>query len=208
MIANLMLPGLRSLLTLVLSATALSCLAVNADVSEIAVARENLVFQGVPEDVAVLDDIPADVRARYGLPALGEAYHFPSQPFTYDRVPIDMPSGMTSDLRVKEVTIRAHEGSPGLSFVRGLRLTVSRPSEPVSESVILMEYPEVGTTPARVDRSLTLKFNGDWSPVDPWKADSSVYTLDVWAVLTELPRQDWAVDVELTLRGSLNFKNW
>jgi hypothetical protein len=203
---NLSSHGKRGRLGLVVSAALVACLSATVDVPEVAVARENLSFPGVPDGTAVSDDIPADVRERYGLPAPGEAYHFPPITFSYERVPMDMPTGTSTDLHVKAVTIRAHEGSPSLLFVRGLRLTVAKPTEPGTAPVVLLEYPEPGASPEPIDRSLTLAFKGAWSPIDPWKADASVYTLDLWAVLEQLPRQDWALDVELVLSGSLDFE--
>jgi hypothetical protein len=180
------------------------CVTATASVPEVEVTRENLTFQGIPAEVP--KDIPADVLERYGLPLPGEAYHLPPLTFTYQRVTVDLPSGTTSDMHVKEVTIRAHEGSASLGFIRGLMLTAAKPEEPTAKPEVLFQYPAPGVAFVPLDRSLTLAFQGTSEQLNPWRADSSIYTLDVWADPAQLPRGAWAVDVVLVLSGSIKFE--
>ncbi len=184
------------------------CVTATASVPEVEVTRQNLTFPGVPTDLPteVPEDMPPEIRAQLGLPLPGEAYHFPTQSFTYERVPADIPSGMSSDLHIREVTIRSHEGSVDLSFIRGLLLTVSKPTDPSFVPEVLLQYPAPGELPADIMWSITLPYQGSYDAIDPWRADASVYTLDVWGDLSQLPRQAWSVDVVLILSGSIRYE--
>lgn len=195
-------------LALVLGLLQAGCFSATASIPEIEVTRENLTFQGVPEDMPteVTENIPAEVRERYGLPAPGEDYHFPTLTFSYARVPVDMPTGLTSKMHIREVTIRAHEGSPNLTFIHGLKLTTTQVGELPGEERVLLQYPAPGTSVTTpLERELTLPVLTVLDALDPWKADNSIYTLDIWADLAQLPRQNWAIDIVLGLNGSVEF---
>jgi hypothetical protein len=179
-----------------------------AEVPEAEITRENLTFQGVGGEVTVdnLDTIPPEIRERYNLPKPGEAFHFPSLSFSYDRVAVDLPNGVTSNLRAREVTVTAHEGSPSLGFIKVLLLTVTKVTDSETDVQVMIQYPEPGKATIPIDRSLTVSVLESFDTIDPWKADSSTYTLDVWGDLRSLPRNNWSVDVKLTLNGSVDYR--
>jgi hypothetical protein len=41
--------------------------------------------------------------------------------------------------------------------------------------------------------------------VNPWKAQSTVYELNVWGNPEKLPRHSWAVDVSVAFGGSISY---
>ncbi len=208
------------------------CVQATASVPEVEVARENLVFQGLPAGTptsvpptlssTIAAKLPANIPpelaaqlppglstetlSQLNLPNPDEAYHFPTMTFSYSRVPADLPTGLTSRMHVRDVTIRAHEGYPSLAFVRGILLTVSKPNDPTSPPRVLLQYPTAGIEETPIDRSVTLPVLDASGAINPWENDDSVYTLDVWADLAQIPQQAWSVDVILRLRGSVEFE--
>jgi hypothetical protein len=195
---------------LVASASLLSasCVSAQADIPEIEVTRQNLTFQGVPASTPT--EVPAGLteeqRAALGLPAPGEPIHLPTLSFTYSRVAVDLPTGLSSRMHVREVTVRASSESTSLAFIKKLQLTAARRETPDVVQTVL-EYPPVGSTAtAPLEHEVTIPVQGDLGTIDPWKPDTVTYYLDVWADLATVPRSAWAVDVILQLDGSVKFE--
>ncbi|MGC4065175.1 MAG: hypothetical protein QM784_11115 [Polyangiaceae bacterium] len=139
------------------------CISAEADIPEIEVTRENLTFQGVPASTPteVPAGLSAEQRQALGLPAPGEPIHLPTLSFAYSRVAVDLPTGLSSQMHVREVTVRANSESMSLAFIRKLRLTATHRETPDVLQTVL-EYPPVGSTSnPPLDSELTMPVQGD-----------------------------------------------
>jgi hypothetical protein len=196
------------LLVATLAAATSGCITAEVDIPEVQVTRQNLSFPGVPPEVPT--SVPAntlpEVLANFGITELGDV-ELPVQTFSYDEQPVDMPDGLTSDMRVKSVTVAAHEGTQSLSFVRRLKLTQYKPGQASVEATVLLEYPPTGSSSAPlIEKNLTMPVQELDDAVDPWKPQSGIYELRIWGDLATVPRQPWAVDVTLSFTGTVTYK--
>jgi hypothetical protein len=200
----------RYMLWVAASAAAMSgCISAEIDIREVQVTRQNLSFPGVPLEVptSVPSNTPPEDLAKLGITVLGEV-ELPVQTFSYDEQPVDMPDEVTSDMHLKSVTVAAHEGTQSLSFVRRLRLTLTRPGQAAAQATVLLEYPPAGSSPAPfIDKTLTVPVQGLDDVVDPWKPQPGIYELKIWGDLATVPREPWAVDVTLSYTGTVSYKN-
>jgi len=183
------------------------CISVEAEIPETQVTRQNLSFPGLPPEVPT--SIPAnatpEVLAALGITADG-VFHLPVLTFSYDGTPINAPAGLSSTMHMKSVTISAHDGTADLSFVRRLTLTVTNSDRNAGEPQILLEYPNAESPSEPLQKSLTMPVIGLDDVIDPWKPQPGIYALNVWGDLFSLPRRPWAVDVTLTLSGSVAYE--
>jgi hypothetical protein len=156
------------------------------------------VLANVPESV------PPETLGAFGITTTDE-YELPPLTFSYDDTPVELPTGLTSDMHVKTVTVTAHEGLTNLSFVRKMRLSVTDPKRNGGQPLVILEYPSVGAITDAAQTSVTMPAQGLDDLVNPWKSLSGTYTLNVWVDLKAVPREVWAVDVTLTFSGSVSF---
>ena len=199
----------RALLWIALGAATLTgaCVSAQAQIPDLELTRENLTFPAVPAELTdQLESLPEDTRTGYGLTVAGDEYHFPTVSFSCDRIPIARPPGASSDMRAKEVTIAAHKGTHDLSFVRRIRLTVTQLGEEREEPEVVIDYSRPRASSEPIGRSVTTAVLGSQRSIDPWQTESSVYELDIWGDLEQLPDKPWAVDVSVVLNGSVSFE--
>jgi hypothetical protein len=199
----------RALPWIALSAATLTgaCVSAQAEIPALELTQENLTFPAVPAELTnELESMPEDAGTSLARAAAADDYHFPTVSFSYDRLPIARPPGVSSDMRAKEVTIAAHKGTHDLSFVRRLRLTVTRLGEDREEPEVVLEYSSTRASSESIGRSLTTPVLGAQCSIDPWQTGSSVYELDIWGDLEQLPDKPWAVDVSVVLGGSVSFE--
>jgi hypothetical protein len=189
---------IAALLSLPLVAT--GCVAAQLDVPEVEVTRENVVFEGVPPELAA----PAPEGVPSTPTAAQEDYALRSHSFSYDRW--EMPQGMTADMVVREVVVTAHQGTPDLSFVRRITLAISLRSDDPNPPLVVLEYPLPERASPATRQSITLPVERPEPLLDPWRTPGAVYELTVWGDVAELPRQPWAVDVTVSLGGKLEFE--
>jgi hypothetical protein len=179
-----------------------ACVSAQADIPALELTRQNLTFPGVP---AELDSVPVDTRTSLARKAAEDDYHFPTVSFSYDRIPIPRPPGVSSDVVAKEVTITARDGIEDLSFVRRIRLRVTRLGEDREEPEVVIDTSSPGATTEPFGRSLTTPVLGAQRSIDPWQTESSVYELDLWGDVEEAPALPWAIDVSVVFGGSVSF---
>ncbi|MBN1612191.1 MAG: hypothetical protein JW940_36505 [Polyangiaceae bacterium] len=203
------LPRQRALpwIALTLATSTAACVSAQAEIPSLELTRENLTFPAAATELAdELESMPEDARTNLALAAAPDDYHFPTVSFSYDRIPMARPPGVSSDVQAKEVTVAAHKGTDDLSFVRRIRLTVTRLGEDREEPEVLIDYSSSKASSKPIGRSLTTPVLGAQRSIDPWQTESSVYELDIWGDLEELPARPWTVDVSVVFGGSVSFE--
>jgi hypothetical protein len=190
-----------------ISILTLGCGSIEAEVPETSVTKQNLSFEGAPKELPTT--LPKNVSAE-GLAALGISedgyFHLPAMTFSYNDKPVDVPDGLSSEMRVKSVTIASHNELLSLAFVRKLTLSVKNLDAAAEPAKIILQYPDERTGNERLGTSLTMSVDGIDRIDDPWRIRNELFTLDIWGDIAELPREPWAVDVTLSFSGSIAFR--
>ena len=176
------LPSLAAL-TFALGALAVTagCVSVDADIPDVEVTQKDLTFSGVPVASAV-----GDVSM--------------SRSFSQEHDALDLPEGLTSEVKALEVSLTAEKGITDFGFVRYLRLTMSDTSDN-SNAVELINYERDPSVPA--SNVLKMVAANPVNALEKWKTKSALFTIDVAGTL---PDQDWIADVTIRFGGKIHYE--
>jgi hypothetical protein len=191
----------------IISILTLGCGSIEAEVPETSVTKQNLLFDGAPKGLPTIlpENVSPEVLATLGISEDGY-FHLPTMSFSYSDKPVDVPDGLSSEMRVKSVTISSHKELFSLSFVRKLTLSVKNLDAAAEPVTVILRYPNEQTGNESLETSLTMSVDGIDSIDDPWRLRNELFTLDIWGDIAELPREPWAVDVTLSFSGSIAFR--
>jgi hypothetical protein len=166
-----------SLLSLALGA---GCSA-SADIPEVIVTRNDVEFQGVPA-VPGITDVTQTVSATFDHPS-----------------GFQLPDELNPELRPISASVTGHGDMQDLSFLEGLRVTLSSHAEgaPPARTLAYYERPATGA----VGRVVNLQTNADSDVITYWDTDQAYYDVTLWGIL---PSEDWAIDVSFAFSGKIS----
>jgi hypothetical protein len=173
---------------------------------QIEVTRENLVFQGLPAELPIeLDEIPSELRVRYGLPPRGEALELPQQEFEYCGAAKRLPKGVDSALSLESMIVSAHDPTESLEFVRKLQLVIDPPGSCDGPPSTLFKY-DASKSSGHTHQTIEVAMGKRGFVLEPLELQASTFALRVWVDPEKVPRHPWAVDVSIVLSGAVNFE--
>lgn len=182
-----------------------ACVHGTLEASEITVTRQNLEFPGLPAELAEYieeGEIPERIRQSFGVPNTEGEIALPTQRFSFDDAPRELPEGISTDLRPIKIMIEARGDDQDLAFVRRLQLSVIHPDSPDAPEVLL-DYPSKGEPEPPPERTISLDYQGRAESLDPWQTPGSQFELTVWGTIDSLPLEPWAVDVSIVFGAEL-----
>ena len=111
----------------------------------------------------------------------------------------ELPQDLNPELHPLAAKIMARGDMPSLSFLEGLRVTLSSraPGAPPPLVVASYERPTNGTA----GRVINLEIDRDSDVLSYWDTDQAFYDVTLWGVL---PAQDWSIDVSFSFSGKLS----
>ena len=173
--------------SILLAAVALASLAaggcmlqVEADVPEVEITQHDVAFQAIA---------PANVDV--GDVAL-------TQTFTQQHQKLDLPAGLTTQVKAMGVTLTAKSGIENFDFLKNMRLTMS---DGVHPPVELINYERVDGAPST--NVLTIESANPVDTLEQWKTDSANFALDCAGAM---PTNDWTIDVSVRFAGKIVYK--
>jgi hypothetical protein len=171
--------------SILLAAVALASLAaggcmlqVEADVPEVEITQHDVAFQ------AVAPSGGGDVAL--------------TQTFTQQHQKLDLPSGLTTEVKAMGVTLTAKSGIENFDFLKNMRLTMS---DGVHPPVELINYERVEGAPST--NVLTIESANPVNTLEQWRTDSADFAL---AVAGAMPTNDWTIDVSVRFAGKIVYK--
>jgi hypothetical protein len=191
----------------VISILTLGCGSIEAEVPETSVTKQNLSFPGAPQGLprTLPENVSPEILAALGISENGD-FHLPSMTFSYGDKPVDVPDGLSSEMRVKSVTISSHNESFSLSFVHKITLSIKNLDASAEPEKVILQYPNEHTGNEPIGTSVTIPVDGIDNINDPWRIRNEQFALDIWGDIAGLPREPWAVDVTLSFSGSIAFR--
>jgi hypothetical protein len=172
---------LLSSLALLLAAGSGGCVSVDADIPNVEVTQKDLTFTGVPIGTAL-----GDVSM--------------TRSFSQEHDELDLPEGLTSEIKALEVSLTAKQGVHDFGFVRFLRLTMSDASDN-SNAVELINYErDPAAAPSNVLKMIAAN---PVNALEKWKTKSALFTIDVAGTL---PDNDWVADVTIRFGGKIHYQ--
>ncbi len=168
-------------LTLVLAAGSGGCVSVDAEIPNVEVTQKDLTFTGVPVGSAL-----GDVSM--------------TRSFSQEHDELDLPEGLTSEVKALEVSLTAKQGVRDFGFVRYLRLTMSDASDN-SNAVELINYERDPAAPP--SNVLKMIATNPVNALEKWKTKSALFTIDVAGTL---PENDWVADVTIRFGGKIHYQ--
>jgi hypothetical protein len=154
---------------------------VEAEIPDVEVTQKGLQFAGVPVG-GTLGDVSM------------------TQSFSQEHDALDLPEGLTSEVKALEVTLTATKGVSDFSFVHYLRLTMSDDNNNTS-AVELIDYERDDSAPP--SNVLRMIAANPVNALEKWKTQSAVFTIDVAGTL---PEHDWAADITVRFGGKIQYK--
>jgi len=166
----------------VASAGATGCMfSVEAEIPDVEVTRKGLAFSGVPIGGAL-----GDVSM--------------TQSFSQEHDALDLPEGLTSEVKALEVSLTAREGISDFSFVHYLRLTMSDDGNS-AHAVELINYErDDAAAPSPVLKMIAAN---PVNALEKWKTKSALFTIDVAGTL---PEHDWVADITVRFGGKISYQ--
>jgi hypothetical protein len=151
---------------------------VEAEIPDVEVTQKGLSFAGVPPvgDVSI------------------------STSFSQEHDALDLPQGLTSEVKALEVSLTAKEGISDFGFVRYLRLTMSDDSNNAN-AIDLINYERDDAAPA--SKVLKMIAANPVNALEKWKTKSALFTIDVAGTL---PEHDWTADITVRFGGKINYQ--
>lgn len=193
------------------------------EVDEITVTRHGLEFPGVPAEALALyqeasDEELEELAAReasgeivrpaalegYDIPLEGSRLGYPPQTFSYDDLPAELPLGLSTAFEPRRFAVTASDPEFDLSFVRAVKLTLTRPDAP-GDRETLVDYDSDEQPDLDGERTLVLDFVRTGAAIDPWATRGAVFELSLWGDMAALPTAPWKVDASLTFSGEIHF---
>ena len=155
-------------------------LQVEADVPEVEITQHDVVFQGVAPAAAGGGDVSL------------------AQSFSQQHQRLELPSGLTTEVKAMGVTLSAKSGIDNFDFLKNMRVTMS---DGVHDPVELVDYQRVDGAPST--NVLTVESANPVNTLDEWKTDSATFTVEVAG---GLPPSDWTMDVAVRFAGKIVYK--
>jgi hypothetical protein len=177
---SLALPRCALAIAIAAAASAGCMVSVEAEIPDVEVTQKGLAFSGVPIGGAL-----GDVST--------------TQSFSQEHDALDLPDGLTSEVKALEVSLTARQGVSDFSFVHFLRLTMSDGNNATALELINYERDE-SAAPSPV---LKMVAANPVNALEKWKTRSALFTIDVAGTL---PAHDWIADVTVRFGGKIRYQ--
>jgi len=151
-----------------------------AEIPEVTVTRSDVEFEGVPV-IPGITDTTQEVTAEFDHPA-----------------DFELPEDLNPELRPTAASIAARGDMRSLSFLEGLRVTLSSHAPDAPPPLVVASYERGNGTIGRV---VDLEIEPDSDVLSYWDTDQAYYEVTLWGVL---PEQDWSIDVSFSFSGKLS----
>src|SRR6185295_13035499 len=139
------------------AATSAGCMvSVEAEIPDVQVTQKGLAFAGVPIGGAL-----GDVSM--------------TQSFSQEHDALDLPEGLTSEVKALEVSLTAREGISDFSFVHYLRLTMSDDSNNANAVELIDFQRDDSAAPSPVLKMIAAN---PVNALEKWKTKSALFTID------------------------------
>lgn len=173
-------PRCRAALALVSLALGAGCSA-SAEIPEVVVTRTDVEFLGVPV-IPGITDVTQTVSASFDHPS-----------------DFELPSDLNPELRPLSARVAGTGDMQDLSFLEGLKVTLSSRAEgaPPPKTLAYYERPSSG----QVGGIVELQTNVESDVLSFWDTKQAYYDVTLWGVL---PSEDWAIDVTFAFSGSIS----
>lgn len=159
-----------------------------ADVPDVEVTQHGISIPGVPAGAAAFLS---------GSTSSGETSTKVS--FNQSLPDLNLPKDLTSTVKAVKVDFIAKDGVKDLSFVHGLRVTMTpKGSTAVTE---LINYQKQDG--ASVGKTLTIDSQNPVNILDQWKTDSATFNVEVMGAL---PTATWTFDMAVHFSGEVTYK--
>jgi len=167
-------------LTLLSLAFGAGCSA-SAEIPEVVVTRSDVAFEGVPVIPGITDVAQT----------LSTTFDHPSD--------FQLPDALNPELRPLSASVSGRGDMQDLSFLEGLRITLSSRAEGAPPPRILAYYerPRSG----QAGRVVELQTNAESDVISYWDTDQAYYDVTLWGIL---PQEDWAIDVSFAFSGKIS----
>jgi hypothetical protein len=181
------------------------CLSSEVNFEDVRVTRHHLVFAGASADIDWnnIQKISNQLCKDYDLPKVDETVALPPQEFSFSNIKTSLPKGMSTTLQLEGVTIRAHDRTTNLSFLRQLLLTVTDETADDGKPRVVFDYTNAPGGGTGNQAELSMPLNDQEIEVDPCRLDTMFFELSTWVRVDEIPEEAWAIDVTLTLSGTI-----
>jgi hypothetical protein len=153
----------------------------SAEIPEVVVTRSDVAFEGVPFIPGVTDVTQT----------LSTTFDHPSD--------FELPSELNPELRPLSASVSGTGDMRDLSFLEGLRVTLSSraPGAPPTRTLAYYERSPRG----QVGRVVELQTNVESDVLSYWDTDQAYYDVTLWGTL---PAEDWAIDVTFAFSGKIS----
>jgi hypothetical protein len=167
---------------LALAAGAGGCMvSVDAEIPNVEVTQKGLSFAGVPVGAAL-----GDVSL--------------TQSFSQTHSKLELPEGLSSEVKALDVSLTAKTGITDFSFVRYLRLTMSDDTNNANAIELFNYEKDPAAAPSAV---LKVVSANPLNALEKLKTESALFTIDVAGTL---PDHDWTVDITVRFGGSIHYQ--
>jgi hypothetical protein len=168
-------------LALATAASAGCMVSVEAEIPDVQVTQKGLAFAGVPIGGAL-----GDVSM--------------TQSFSQEHDALDLPEGLTSEVKALEVSLTARAGISDFGFVHYLRLTMSDEGNNAN-AVELINYERAdAAAPSPVLKMIAAN---PVNALEKWKTKSALFTIDIAGTL---PEHDWVADITVRFGGKISYQ--
>jgi hypothetical protein len=166
----------------VASAGAAGCMvSVEAEIPDVEVTQKGLSFAGVPIGGAL-----GDVSM--------------TQSFSQEHEALDLPEGLTSEVKALEVSLTARQGISDFNFVHFLRLTMSDDTNNANAVELIDFQRDDSAAPSPVLKMIAAN---PVNALEKWKTKSALFTIDVAGTL---PEHDWVADITIRFGGKIRYQ--
>jgi hypothetical protein len=119
--------------------------------------------------------------------------------FSQNHSALNLPKGVTSEVRAISITLTAKNGVTDFSFIHTLHFTISDANNLTSSIELINYQQEPGAT---VTDTLTIISTNPANVLNQWMSDSTIFTIDISGTL---PTNDWSADMVLRFSGSVKY---
>jgi hypothetical protein len=168
-------------LALAAAASAGCMVSVEAEIPDVQVTQKGLAFAGVPIGGAL-----GDVSM--------------TQSFSQEHDALDLPEGLTSEVKALEVSLTAREGISDFNFVHYLRLTMSDDGNNANAVELINYERDEAAAPSPVLKMIAAN---PVNALEKWKTKSALFTIDVAGTL---PEHDWVADITVRFGGKIRYQ--
>jgi hypothetical protein len=172
----------RSCVTLALLSLAFGAgCSASAEIPEVVVTRTDVAFMGVPV-IPGITDVTQTVSTSFDHPS-----------------DFELPSELNPELRPLSASVAGNGDMQDLSFLEGMKVTLSSRAEgaPPPRTLAYYERPANGA----VGGVVNLQTNVESDVLSYWETKQAYYEVTLWGVL---PSEDWAIDVTFAFSGSIS----